>query len=107
MVHYAASSNKCRSQILLSYFGEKDPDRCGICDVCTRRNELDLSKFEFDLILDELKTILQNKECNLDQLVSQTKSNKNKVIRVIQWLLDNNKISTNKNDLLFWNSSEK
>ena len=42
--------------ILLDYFGEES-DRCGICDVCRERNELDLSKYEFDLILEEIKTV--------------------------------------------------
>jgi ATP-dependent DNA helicase RecQ len=102
IVQYAASTNKCRSQILLSYFGDDDPERCGMCDVCTRRNELDLSKYEFDLILDELKAILQKQETELDQVVGQSKFKKDKVIRVIQWLLDNEKIAKNDHELLFW-----
>jgi len=102
IVQYAASTNKCRSQMLLSYFGDKEPDRCGICDVCTRRNELDLSKYEFDLILEELKDALQKQEMDIDLLVGHSKYNKDKVIRVIQWLLDNEKISKNEQDKLFW-----
>ena len=50
-------NTRCRSVILLDYFGEES-DRCGICDVCRERNELDLSKYEFDLILEEIKDIL-------------------------------------------------
>jgi len=34
MLHYASSTNKCRSQILLNYFGEKETYRCGQCDIC-------------------------------------------------------------------------
>lgn len=103
MLHYATSSNKCRSQILLNYFGDKNPDRCGQCDVCTRRNELDLSKYEFDLILDELKEKLQYNLISIDELVSLSAKNKDKIIKVIQWLLDNNKIIKDKQDLLTWN----
>ena len=57
MIEYAESKNRCRSVMLLDYFGEES-DRCGICDVCRERNELDLSKYEFDMILEEIKTIL-------------------------------------------------
>lgn len=103
MLHYAASSNKCRSQILLNYFGDKNPDRCGQCDVCTRRNELDLSKYEFDLILDELKGKLLYHLVSINELVSKTGKNKEKNLKVVQWLMDNNKIIKDKQDLLTWN----
>ncbi|MDF1546417.1 MAG: RecQ family ATP-dependent DNA helicase, partial [Bacteroidales bacterium] len=55
VIEYASTCNKCRSQILLTYFDEHNATRCGQCDVCRRRNELNLSKYEFDLILDEIK----------------------------------------------------
>ena len=103
MLHYAASDNKCRSQILLSYFGERNPDRCGQCDVCTRRNELDLSKYEFDLILDKIKEKLQLQLIPIDNLMSELETNEEKNIKVIQWLLDNNKIIKDNQELLTWN----
>ena len=53
MIDYAEIDTKCRSVVLLDYFGE-NADRCGICDVCRQRNELDLSKYEFDLILESI-----------------------------------------------------
>ena len=34
MVEYADNQQFCRSQILLSYFGEDDAEVCGTCDVC-------------------------------------------------------------------------
>jgi len=103
MLQYASSSNKCRSQILLSYFGEKNPDRCGQCDVCTRRNELDLSKYEFDIILDEIKEKLQFNLIALDELMASLDTDEEKNIKVIQWLLDNYKILKDKDDKLTWN----
>ena len=104
MVQYAASSNKCRSQILLSYFGESNPERCGMCDVCTRRNELDLSKYEFDIILEELKNKLQSNPSTINDLIELSKFKKDKVIKVVQWLLDNEKITKTETDLLLWAS---
>jgi ATP-dependent DNA helicase RecQ len=103
MLNYAASSNKCRSQILLSYFGESNPDRCGQCDVCTRRNELDLSKYEFDLILETIKEILKHNLVSIDDLMKSLDSDEEKNLKVIQWLLDNNKIIKDTNELLTWN----
>lgn len=103
MLNYAASNNKCRSQILLSYFGEKSPDRCGQCDVCTRRNELDLSKYEFDLILDDIKEKLKSDLISLDDLMASLETNEEKNLKVIQWLLDNEKIIKTTDGLLTWN----
>ena len=34
MVEYADNQQFCRSQVLLSYFGEDDAEVCGTCDVC-------------------------------------------------------------------------
>lgn len=34
ILHYATCGNRCRSRLLLEYFGEKKSDKCGHCDVC-------------------------------------------------------------------------
>jgi ATP-dependent DNA helicase RecQ len=34
MMEYARRNDKCRSSILLSYFGEKETDNCNTCDIC-------------------------------------------------------------------------
>ena len=41
MFFYAESNDRCRSQILLMYFGEKDPFRCGQCDFCKSNDHSD------------------------------------------------------------------
>jgi ATP-dependent DNA helicase RecQ len=101
MIDYAESKNRCRSVILLDYFGEES-DRCGICDICRERNELDLSKYEFDMILDEIKTILSEKEPDSEELVRTISYPEEKVIKVIRWLLDHNKIVQDRDHRLSW-----
>lgn len=91
MLSYAESQTKCRSMQLLSYFGEKDAYRCGQCDICKERNELDLNKYEFDLILEKLKLRLTQTPATLDELVGDIEYPE-KTIKVIRWLLDNGKI---------------
>ena len=39
MVEYAEQSRFCRSQLLLSYFGETDSEPCGKCDVCRKNRK--------------------------------------------------------------------
>jgi len=103
MIEYADSEGHCRSVYLLNYFGEES-DRCGICDVCRERNELDLSKYEFDVILEEIKTILGEKNPDAEELVKLIDSPEDKVIKVLRWLLDHNKILKDNNHRLFWNN---
>ena len=39
MVEYAENKHYCRSQVLLSYFGENDAPTCGTCDICRANNK--------------------------------------------------------------------
>jgi ATP-dependent DNA helicase RecQ len=103
MIDYAESKNRCRSVILLDYFGEES-DRCGSCDVCRERNELDLSKYEFDIILEEVKSILAENNPDSEELVGMISYPVEKVIKVIRWLLDHNKILQDKDHKLSWNT---
>lgn len=102
MIKYVTSNNKCRSLILLSYFGEKETKRCGKCDVCLERNKLELSEREFDIALEIIKPLLQKKPMSLQDVVLATKVNEEKAIRVIQWLLDNEKIVYDNENKLMW-----
>jgi ATP-dependent DNA helicase RecQ len=101
MIDYADSDNHCRSVYLLNYFGEES-DRCGICDVCRERNELDLSSYEFDLILEEIKSILKENNPDAEELVKLIDYPSEKVIKVIRWLLDHKDIIADKDHRLAW-----
>jgi len=101
MIDFADYNTRCRSVILLDYFGEES-DRCGICDVCRERNELDLSKYEFDLILEEIKDVLAEQKTDARDLVSKVSHPEEKVIKVLRWLLDHNKVIMDDKHLLSW-----
>jgi ATP-dependent DNA helicase RecQ len=101
MIEYVESDSRCRSVVLLDYFGEES-DRCGICDVCRERNVLDLSKYEFDLILEEIKTHLEQNSPDAQELVKMVDHPEGQVIKVLQWLLDHNKIAKDKDHKLNW-----
>jgi ATP-dependent DNA helicase RecQ len=101
MIEYVETDSRCRSMVLLDYFGEES-DRCGICDVCRERNVLDLSKYEFDLILEEIKTHLEQHSPDAQELVAMVDHPEDQVIKVLQWLLDHNKIVKDKDHKLSW-----
>lgn len=102
MVDYATGNSKCRSLSLIEYFGQKDAQRCGKCDVCTSRNELDMSKYQFDIILEVLKKSLANGPLTVESLVDSVKQPPERVTLVVQWLLDNSKMSRTPEGLVQW-----
>ncbi len=104
VLRFATEKNRCRSQFLLFYFGEKDANRCHQCDVCLKEKELDLTKYEFDLATEEIKDILSYESTDLEDLVEAVSLTEEKAIMVIQWLLDNDKISRGEDNKLTWKS---
>ena len=103
MLEYVENETRCRASILLEYFGE-EPDRCGVCDTCKSRNEIELSKYEFDLILDEIKTNIEKGDLDVVGLTKSINYEEEKVVRVIRWLLDHNKLETDIMNKLRWKS---
>ncbi len=102
IIKYAENTTKCRSQQLVEYFGQKESYRCGECDVCLSRNELDMSRYEFDTILEKIKAILKNDHVPLTQLVDDINFEEEKTIKVIDWLFETGKIKYDEKKFLMW-----
>ena len=101
MINYSTQKLKCRSQVLLHYFGEKESVRCGKCDVCLERNDMGLSKLEFDQIVEDIKKNMEE-ACFFEGLVMKLKGNEDLKIKVIRWLMDNGKIVRRIDNKLEW-----
>ena len=103
MVNYVQSQSKCRSQVLLEYFGEKKSRRCGICDVCEKRTEIDINEYHFNSIIKIIKPIMQKESLSINEILSHIDTmNSERAIKAIRWLLDNGKIISDKNNKLSW-----
>jgi len=102
MVNYAQGTAKCRSQYLIEYFGQ-NVSRCGNCDVCRKRNLLELSKLEFDNILKEIKFILEDGPMESNELIHSVNSEEEKAVKVIRHLLDTGKMML-ENNKIKWNA---
>jgi ATP-dependent DNA helicase RecQ len=107
LIDYASNEHKCRSQMLLSYFGEDNAKRCGICDFCYKRNVLDINELEFDMIIDKIKPVLIKEPHTLDELFSVFDNiDKNKIIKVVKWLKDYGKIHLNVENKYEWKKAK-
>jgi ATP-dependent DNA helicase RecQ len=101
VVHYASSGHKCRSQLLLQYFDETESVRCGKCDVCMERNELNVSKYEFDALCDQIKKALLE-PCFYEELLVKIEGKADNVVKVVRWLLENEKIVYRVDNRMEW-----
>ncbi|MCB0397378.1 MAG: RecQ family ATP-dependent DNA helicase [Flavobacteriales bacterium] len=103
MVFYLTSKTRCRSQMILAYFGEKETQRCGVCDICQDRNDLGLNELEFERVSEMVKEILTGENMALNELVEKVEGpGDDHVIKVLQWLMDHGKIRLNQENKLQW-----
>ncbi|MGZ4157202.1 MAG: RecQ family ATP-dependent DNA helicase [Bacteroidia bacterium] len=101
VLHYAESHHKCRSQILIAYFGETNTTRCNQCDVCLEENRKTLHTDEFENISGQIKQLLNVHPMELRTLVNSiTDVHEDKIIHTIQWMVDNDQLMYNQDNLL-------
>jgi len=103
VLNYSSEKSRCRSQMLLAYFGEETWHRCGVCDYCLGRNKTGVSDLEFEQVSNKVESLLQNQKYSLHELVAHLSDSKEEVnLKVLEWLLDNNKIKYTGGNLLTW-----
>jgi len=101
VINYATNKNTCRSQLLLSYFGESDSPRCETCDVCQSQKRMEMSAFEFDTLSKKIQKLL-TQPVSYEQLLLKLQGNREKMMEVVKWLLDNEKIIYRVDNKLEW-----
>jgi len=103
LLDFITSGLQCRSIQLLRYFGEKANHRCGICDVCRKQSKTELNDVEITNIVSRLKEFLDTESKHLYSIVSALGNfEEDKVLSVIQWLLDNEQLTREKDETLRW-----
>ena len=95
VLNYAQEENICRSQMLLSYFGEKESNSCGKCDICLKNKEKQVSNNEFEAIRLAIQQILKLEELTINALIKQLPFKEQKVLETIRFMLDNGQIYEN------------
>lgn len=92
MIHYATEEHRCRSQMLLMYFGEKDPFRCGQCDVCMESEDKPLNRYDNDLIADQIRDAILSGTLTVQELNIRIEADPEKISRVLDDMFDEKKV---------------
>ena len=87
MIAYATAQENCRSRMLLRYFGEKNGHNCGHCDVCLQKHPSGLKQGEFSQLREEIERHLETAPCLLTEIPQKLKADKEKLEKVISFLL--------------------
>ncbi|MBR3414017.1 MAG: RecQ family ATP-dependent DNA helicase [Bacteroidales bacterium] len=87
---YVLSSNGCRSQMLLDYFGEDDSEPCGICDLCIQQRKQTLKNSrKSQQIRERLLELIARTPRRADELVEAMGDiNEEEVVRQLRLIVE-------------------
>lgn len=104
MLNYAESNDVCRNLLLLKYFEEKDPQKCGHCDVCILEKKTALSNLEVQKMSERIIAIIQESPQTVQQLIQHFKQFKEaEALEVLNWLQEINQVEE-REGLLYMNT---
>ncbi len=96
VLDYAENTEYCRSKILLTYFGEKEVEDCGKCDVClAKRKKKSFDEATFENIRKQVLNVLNQEKLSLDELVKRIDQEEAVVIKVLRYMMDSGEIFQN------------
>jgi len=83
---YLRNQDTCRTQQLVAYFGEKDAQPCGVCDVCVKKQKGALKPKEFGELATAILAALQT-ETTIETLMQHIDAPEDRVLTTLQFLI--------------------
>lgn len=100
---YLTQSIRCRSRILLDYFGQKIEERCGVCDICLAAGKMKLSNKKFQQVKADIKHVLLNEQLPIGELLELINESKDETtIHVLRLLMDEKQLTLMPDQKLRW-----
>ena len=94
--NYVQSTNKCRSRLLLEYFGEKKSDNCEHCDACLHLRADYIPENIYENIENQILKYLQEESLSLEDLLEKIPQKSDLIISVLRDLLSKETIGLTK-----------
>ena len=93
IVEYVSSEDRCRSQIIENYFGDKASKECGVCDVCLRKRR---GKESQAPVVERIMALLRESELDIKELTSAMNVAPERVVDIVDKMVADKKISISK-----------
>lgn len=92
MTEYATNETKCRSRMLLEYFGDEEAHDCGVCDICIAKKKKGNITHGIE---DKVLSLLKEGITDIDTIINTLKLPKEEIIKAYRQLIDNGKWTLN------------
>ena len=91
MLGYVSNKKLCRSIYLLNYFGEKTAEKCGTCDICTKKKVV-ASPHDLEKRVMELLEIRPHTSRQLEKAIG---AKEKELLKTLERLLEDERVSLN------------
>lgn len=91
MLGYVSNKKLCRSIYLLNYFGEKTTEKCGTCDICTKKKVV-ASPHDLEKRVMELLEIRPHTSRQLEKAIG---AKEKELLKTLERLLEDERVSLN------------
>lgn len=88
MLQYVKNDEVCKSMQLLSYFGEKDIQPCGICSVCIKKDNKLTAKEDLLSVKKHIIELLESSDLSSRQIASKLDCSEKEIIKTLKVLLE-------------------
>ena len=93
MVQYTKQELRCRTLVLLDYFGEISDKECGVCDICLKKKKEKTKGENYTMIRLVILSLIEKEELMMEQLMEQKGGfAKEEIVAVLRLMLDANEI---------------